>query len=251
MLIDTHAHIHFDQYVNDLGAVLERAGTAGVGKIVTVGIDESDSAKAVELAKAHPNVYASVGLHPHDAKKADTAMPIIEQLAASEKVVAIGECGLDYYRNLSPKPDQEKAFRLQVELAIKLGKPLIFHVRDAYEDFLRIVADYPQAKGIIHSFSAGQVIFEKLLKTGFMFGLNGIMTFTKDADQLAAAKMIPEDKLVLETDCPFLSPAPMRGKTNEPASLKLIAEFLANLRGLSYGQLCNQTTQNASALLGI
>lgn len=249
MLVDTHAHLHFDQYAQNLGDVLSRAKTAGVNKIVTVGIDALDSVKAVKLAAGYDGVFASVGLHPHEAKELNAVKTQLETAASRDKVVAIGECGLDYYRNISPKDQQEKALRFQVELALRLGKPLIFHVRDAYDAFIDVLTDYPEAKGIIHSFSAGQAACEKLLAANFLIGLNGIMTFTKDDDQLEAAKMIPPDRLVLETDCPFLSPAPLRGQTNEPASLIHIAEFLSGLRGESYDDLCRQTTQNASNLL--
>lgn len=252
MLVDTHAHLHFDQYSENLADVLDRAKAAGVDQIVTVGVDAIDSIKAVELAALHPNVFASVGLHPHEAKKFDDAVRSqLEDSSLSSKVVAIGECGLDYYRHHSTKAEQENALRFQVELALRLNKPLIFHVRDAYDDFIRILGDYPEASGIIHSFSAGTAACEKLLATNFLIGLNGIMTFTKDEDQLSAAKMIPLDRLVLETDCPFLSPAPKRGQTNEPSSTKLIAQFLAALRGEEFETLSSQTTANASKLLGI
>lgn len=249
MLVDTHAHIHFDQYQKTLGEVLERANAAGVTRLVTVGIDERDSRKAAELTDQHDHVYAAVGLHPHEAKRGRAALGSLEALATSPKVVAIGECGLDYYRNLSPKPEQESAFRFQIELALKLAKPLIFHVRDAFEDFFRIIADYTEVRGIVHSFSSDQSTCAKLVEKDFLIGLNGIMTFTKDQNQLEAAKMIPLKQLVLETDCPFLAPAPHRGKVNEPSYLPLVAEFLAELRGESLAELARQTTTNAIKLL--
>lgn len=251
MLVDTHAHIHFDQYGSDLEHVLKRAKDADVGRIITVGIDEADSLKAVELASKQTGVYASVGLHPHEAKRGSSALGQLEELACDPKVVAIGECGLDYYRNLSPKADQVSAFRFQIELALRLAKPVIFHVRDAFEDFFKIVADYPGLHGIVHSFSSDQRTCQKLLELGLLIGLNGIMTFTKDQNQLEAAKMIPLERLVLETDCPFLAPAPKRGQVNEPAHLSLIAGFLAELRDEPVAKLAAQTTTNAVDLLNL
>lgn len=251
MLIDTHAHLHFELYQDSLDEVMARALEAGVEKIVTVGIDERDSRLAVLLAGRYENVFASVGLHPHEAKNGEPALAKLADLAGSPNVVAIGECGLDYYRNLSEKSDQEKAFRYQVELALRLDKSLIFHVRDAFEDFFRIIGDYPEARGVVHSFSSDQATAEKLVEKGFYIGLNGIMTFTKDQAQLEAARSIPNEKLVLETDAPFLSPAPNRGKTNEPASIKEIAKFLADLRSVGIDELSAQTTANASSILGL
>ncbi len=249
MLIDSHAHLHFDQYRDQLDDVLERSKVAGVTKIVTVGVDDTDSQAAVELAGQHNSIYASVGLHPHEAKRGQAAIDRVKALAKQPKVVAIGECGLDYYRNLSPKDEQEMALRQQIELAGSLGLPIIFHVRDAFADFKRIVADYPEAKGIIHSFSDSPENAEWLVGRGFLIGLNGIMTFTKDEEQLRAAKTIPLENLVLETDCPFLSPAPKRGQVNEPANIEIIARFLASIRGESFEELARQTTANAEMLL--
>lgn len=250
-LVDTHAHLHFEQYKESLGEVLERSRECGVGKIVTVGIDDTDSQAAVDLAAKQAGVFASVGLHPHEAKKGRPALEQIKLLAFNPNAVAIGECGLDYYRNLSDKKDQEVAFRFQIELALELAKPIIFHVRDAFDDFVRIIGDYPNARGIIHSFSSDRKTAEVLVEKGFYIGLNGIMTFTKDPAQLEAAKSVPLDKLVLETDSPFLSPHPNRGKTNEPSSIKIIAEFLAELRSETSLELSTQTTANASSILGL
>ena len=246
-MIDTHAHIHFDQYKDQLDEVLNRTKEAGVGKIITVGVDEPDSQKAVDCARSYQNVFASVGIHPHEAK---AGIGRIAELIG-EKVVAIGECGLDYYRNLSPKDDQIKVFRAQIELALEHDLPLIFHVREAYEDFQEIIKDYPQARGVIHSFNADAKTAAPLVELGFYFGLNGIMTFTKDSAQLEAAKLIPLNQLLLETDCPFLSPVPHRGKVNEPANIPVIAKFLAELRGESMEELAKATTANANQLFSL
>ncbi len=243
-MIDSHAHIHFDQYQDQLNELLDRAKDANVNQIITVGVDEADSKKAVYCANSHQKVFASVGVHPHEAKY---GIGKISELI-SDKVVAIGECGLDYYRNLSPKDAQQTTFRKQIELALERDLPLIFHVREAYEDFLNIIKDYPKARGVVHSFNADEKTADALLGCGFYLGLNGIMTFTKDPAQLAAAKLIPLNQLLLETDCPFLTPAPRRGKVNEPANIPVIAKFLSQLRQESFDKLSEQTSFNTQKL---
>lgn len=251
MLVDTHAHLHFDDYAAQIDQVLEAAQKAGVNKILTVGVDEQDSAKAVGFAQEYENVWATVGLHPHDAKNGQPAMEVIAELAQSAKVVAIGECGLDYYRNLSDKDDQLTAFRFQIELALKLNKPLVFHVREAFDDFFKILDSYQGVRGVVHSFTSDRANMEKAVERGLYIALNGIMTFTKDDLQLEAAKAVPLEKLLLETDCPFLAPMPLRGKVNEPANLKLTAQFLASLRGEEIEELSAATTANAEKLFSI
>jgi TatD DNase family protein len=247
-LVDTHAHIHFPNYGIDLETVFKDADAADVAQIVCVGTTAEDSQIAVNFSKDKANCVATVGLHPHDAKTGKAALEELSKLVTEPKVVAVGECGLDFYYNHSPKPEQETALRYQIELALKHDKPLIFHVRDAFEDFFRITGDYPNARGVVHSFSSTVKDLEPVLERGFYVGLNGIMTFTKDAAQLEAARKVPIDKLLLETDCPFLTPAPKRGTINEPANAKIIAQFLAELRGESFDTLAEMTTNNAKEL---
>ncbi|MDP4038520.1 MAG: TatD family hydrolase [bacterium] len=267
MLIDSHAHTHFSDYKDDIDEVLANAKEKGVNKIITVGTNAQDSVRAINFIKNLEfdkiEVFCSIGLHPHDAKKGENELIKISNLINQgqafnlgprpglDKIVAIGECGLDYYRNLSSKEDQERAFRYQIELALEHNLPIIFHVRDAWRDFFRIITDYKEITGVIHSFSATPKEVEKTLEYDLYFGLNGIMTFTKDKNQLEAAKLIPNEKLLLETDCPFLSPAPNRGKRNEPANVRIIAEFLADLRNQSFDELANRTSQNANKLFNI
>ncbi|HSX47929.1 MAG TPA: TatD family hydrolase [Candidatus Nanoarchaeia archaeon] len=247
MLVDTHAHIHFDDFSDD---VLSAAKAAGVEKIVTIGVDAADSAKAVEFAQAHDNVYATVGLHPHDAKHGnEAAQAQLSKLAGESKVVAIGECGLDFYRNLSDKHSQEKTFRYQIELAQKNNLPMVWHVRDAFDEFFKIVDEYSGLRGIVHCFTSNRANMEKAIERGFMVALNGIMTFTRDESQLNAAKNLPLSNLVLETDCPFLTPVPLRGKPNQPAYIKFTAEFLAKLRAESFEELAEASSSNAVRLL--
>ncbi len=248
MFIETHAHLHFAAYRGDVDGILHRASEAEVRRFITVGVDTSDSRAAVQLAWQRENVYASVGIHPHAAAEAEQGMAYLRDLAGERKVVAIGECGLDYFKSTSSKPEQERALRLQIELALERKLPLIFHVRDAFEDFWRIVDSYPPTRGVIHCFSAGRSEMDQALSRGYSIALNGIMTFTKDEEQLAAAKAIPLEHLVLETDSPYLAPKPYRGKRNEPSYIPAIADFLAELRGETVARLAKQTTHNASQL---
>lgn len=251
MLVDTHAHIHFPDYPISSAEVFAHAEKADVTKILCVGTTDKDSRLAVEFVKDKDNCAATVGLHPHDAKKGKPALDKLAELAAANTAVAIGECGLDFYYQHSPKKEQEAALRFQIELAQQHKLPLIFHVRDAFQDFFRIVDEYKGVVGVVHSFSSTVADLEPVLERGFCVGLNGIMTFTKDAAQLEAAKKVPLDKLLLETDCPFLTPVPKRGTINEPANVRLIAEFLANLRGEDFKTLANTTSQNAIKLFNL
>lgn len=248
-LIDTHCHIHASDYTLDPALVLQTASEHGVSGVVCIGTTAEDSQLAVSFAQAYPDrVWASIGLHPHDAKLGEDDFEVLTMLVSNPKVVAIGECGLDYFYNHSSKTDQERALRYQIELALSVNKPLMFHVRDAFEDFWRVFDDYSGIRGVIHSFTATQTELEAALARGLYIGINGIMTFTKDEAQLAAAKAIPLEKLVLETDSPFLTPTPKRGTVNEPANVELVADFLSRLRGESMTTLSEATTGNAQTL---
>ncbi len=251
MLVDTHAHIHFGEFRSELDDVLERAHEAGVDKLICVGVNETDSAQAVAVATAYENVWASVGLHPHDADHGYIALEEISELAQLEPVVAIGECGLDQYKSETSLDEQERALRYQIELAADRNLPMIFHVRNAFPDFWRILDDYQGVRGVVHSFTAGIPELEGSLERGLHIALNGIMTFTKDERQLEAAKRLPQDRLLLETDCPFLAPVPMRGRRNEPAYISYTAKFLADLRGESEVHIARSSTANAERLFGI
>jgi TatD DNase family protein len=251
MLIDTHTHIHFEDYRAELDAILQRAHDAGVEKVITVGTDEVNSGQAVGVARAIANVWATVGLHPHDADRGYEALEEIARLAEYDKVVAIGECGLDYFRSETTKEDQERALRFQIELGLDRDLAMVFHVRDAFPDFYRILDDYQGVRGVIHCFTAGVPEMQSAVDRGLYIALNGIMTFTKDETQLAAARQVPLDRLVLETDCPFLTPVPHRGKPNEPAYTALTAKFLAQLRDEPLEDLESTTTRNAEELFRI
>ncbi len=202
-LVDTHCHIHSADYQLNREEVLRRAAISGIQKMCCIGTSAEDSERAVEFARAHDNVcVAVVGLHPHDAKLGEDDFEVLAQLVYDPHVVAIGECGLDYYYSHSSKEDQERALRYQLDLALSVDKPVVFHVREAFEDFWKIYDSYTGIRGVIHSFTAGIAEVEAAIERGLYIGLNGIMTFTKDLSQLEAAKAIPLEKLVLETDAP-------------------------------------------------
>lgn len=251
MLIDTHSHIHFDEFRAEIEDVLARAHQAEVNKMLVVGVNDADSAQAVAVARAYDNLWATVGLHPHDADRGYEALEEIERLSEHQSVVAIGECGLDNYKSETSPEDQERALRFQIELALERNLPMVFHVREAFPQFWDILDDYTGVRGVVHSFTAGTRELEGSLLRGLHIALNGIMTFTKDDRQLEAARRVPLDRLILETDCPFLAPIPMRGKRNEPAYITHTAEFLAQLRGESLPEFELATTRNAEKLFNI
>ncbi len=210
-----------------------------------------DSRHAVEFASSHENVWAAIGLHPHEAGvyvNDSKALQEFRELAAKPKVVAIGETGLDYHYNHSPKEDQIALLRFQLDLAVEHKLPLIFHVRGAFEDFWPVFDTYKRLQGVIHSFSSGTKDLDSIIARGLYVGLNGIMTFTKQAEQLEAAKKVPLNRLVLETDAPFLTPSPFRGKICESKYVRTTGEFLASLRKESLETLAAATTANAKEL---
>lgn len=253
MLVDTHAHIHFDDFRDDLDKVLDNAAKADVQRILCVGVDEIDSGQALAVARAYQHVYATAGLHPHEADRGYEALEEIQRLVEldPDNIVGIGECGLDYYREGFDKDAQDRALRFQVDLALDHDLPLVFHVRDAFDDFFRLLDDYDEVRGVVHCFTAGVEEMQEAVKRGLYVALNGIMTFTKDKDQLEAAKQLPLEHLLLETDCPFLTPVPKRGQRNEPANVALTAQFLANLREESLEELSGATSRNAMSLFGL
>ena len=251
--IDTHCHIHEISYPLPSKDVLISASNSGVTKMICVGTSIQDSIQAIKFVKDKGQLWASIGVHPHSSVEFDQVSSVEEfsSLAKSNKVVAIGECGLDYFYNHTSKESQEKALRIQMELAIKHNLPMIFHVRDAFADFWKIYDSYPKIRGVIHSFSATKKELSEALSRGLFIGLNGIMTFSKNEDQLAAAKAVPSNRLILETDSPFLTPNPLRGRINEPKNVVLVADFLSQLRGQHLEQLAFDSTNNAESLFQI
>lgn len=253
--VDSHAHLHFDKLLPEAGRILSEASDDGVTKIITVGCSLADSRQAVGFAAQHENVWAAVGAHPHDGadfiKDLAGSIKELRRLATQPKVMAVGEIGLDYYHTHSSKTDQQKALRPQIELALELKLPIAFHVRDAWDDFWPVFDSYSSIHGVVHSFSAHQPQLDQILERGLYVGLNGIMTFTKDRLQLQAAKALPLEKMLLETDAPFLTPAPYRGKVCESRHTAVTAKFLAHLRGEDLEHLAEVTTRNATDLFSL
>ena len=263
MLIDTHAHIHFDEFSDVLESIFKTAKSNKVESIISVGTNEEDSINVLSFV-SNPsilsisediNLYATAGIHPHDASRGksafDSLSATINTHQQNKKIVAIGECGLDYNKNHSSKSDQFKMLEWQLELSDKLNLPVVFHVRDAWEDFFAILKDHPGTRGVIHSFTGYSDHVEQANKFDLYFGINGIMTFTKDSKQIEALKQIPSERLLLETDCPYLSPAPYRGKINQPGYVELIADFVASTLDSNLTNIAESTTQNAKELFSI
>lgn len=254
-LIDTHAHIHDPEFKFENPAqVIEDALDAGVSTILVVGTSVNDSFLAAEFALQHEGIYAIIGSHPHEAKKDLPELGRLEEILKNPKlkakVVGVGEIGLDYYYNNSPRHDQMKSLRFQLGLAEQYNLPVSFHVREAYGDFWPIYSNF-KAHGVLHSFTDSINNMQKALEAGLFFGLNGISTFTKDAEQLKMFNSIPLERIVLETDAPFLTPAPHRGKMNVSAYVKLIAEDISNKRGISLAEVAGATTNNACFLFNL
>ena len=254
-LFDTHAHLGLESfYDKDLEEVLARADGAGVKFIATVGIDLEESRKAVAIAAGHERVYAIVGVHPHEAKGVtDATLEEMARLARHEKVVAYGEIGLDFYRNRSPRRAQIAVFRDQIRLARKLGLPIVIHDRDAHEETLRILKEekVDEVGGIIHCFSGDVRMAWDCIAMGFLVSIPGTVTFKKAKQVHDVVREVPLDYLLVETDCPYLTPVPHRGKRNEPAYVRYTAEAVAELKGLSLGEVAAATTQNALRVFGL
>jgi TatD DNase family protein len=253
MLIDTHCHIHEASYPLDSLDVLKRAHQAGVEKLICVGTNEQSSREALDFANRHEGVFASIGVHPHDTKDGWTEVERIIRSgkSADDKLVAVGEIGLDYFYTHSPRHLQIEAFQAQIELALKYNLPVIFHVREAFDDFWPLFDNFTGIRGELHSFTDTQKNLEAGLQRGLYVGVNGISTFTKDETQKATFNTIPLERLLLETDAPFLTPTPLRGKVNEPAFVKNVAEYHARVRGLSFEEITTATSANANALFAL
>ena len=250
MFIDSHAHIQLDKFDADRGAVLQRAQEAGVHAILVIGFDLETSRGAIALAEKHDQIYATVGMHPHDAKDLDDeAVRIFRDLAAHPKVVALGEMGLDYYRDLSPRPVQKAVFERQLDLAEELDLPIVIHNREAYHDILPILqARRSRVRGVMHCFSGDVEIMRQSLALGFHIGIGGPVTYRKSGALQEVARKVPSDSLLVETDCPWLAPQFRRGKRNEPAYVRATAERIAELRGISLEEIGEVTTRNFEVL---
>ncbi|HVP36537.1 MAG TPA: TatD family hydrolase [Terriglobales bacterium] len=249
-MIDTHAHLDFPQFDEDREEVIEQAFSSGLEAIINIGVDLESSEKSIKLAEKYKNIYAAVGFHPHDASKLNPeAFKELEKLASHPKVVAIGEIGLDFYRNLSPENVQIKAFKEQIELAKKLELPIVVHIRNAYKKALEILKnDSSGLKGVLHCFSGDENEAKEALKLGFYLSFNGTLTY-KNSRSAELIKKIPLSSILAETDCPYLTPEPMRGKRNEPKLVRLVIEKVVQASGShSFKEIDEIFTQNAKKL---
>lgn len=249
MLIDTHCHIHEVDFPLAVNEVLQHAKDADVQQLLCVGTSEKSSRDAILFANSHDHIWASVGVHPHDTENGYTTIATL--VGTSDKIIAIGEIGLDYFYTHSAKEVQIKALEVQIQIALAHDLPIIFHVREAFDDFWPIFEKYPGIRGELHSFTDTKENLDKALSKGFYIGVNGISTFTKDQLQKDMFDSIPLNRLLLETDAPFLTPAPFRGKVNEPAFVRNIAEYHANRRGISIQEIASATTANAHKLFAL
>lgn len=253
-LIDTHAHLDNRPFAEDLDEIILRAKDNNVLNILTVGCDLASSARSIELAARYPEVYASVGIHPHDALQADDeGLRQLRTMVSAPKVVAIGETGLDYYRDRAPRDAQRLAFRRQIQLARETQLPLIVHDRDAHEDIVLILREEQACEvgGVIHCFSGDTAMAQACLDLGFYISFPGTITYPNNDALRMVVKSVPMERLLVETDCPYLAPQPFRGKRNEPAYVRMTAEKIADIKGLTLDDVARITTLNAHTLFGI
>ncbi len=251
MLIDSHCHLYMGSWSKNLGVVLARAKKSGVGKVICPGIDIDSSWQCLTIAKNHPNVYAAAGIHPHDAE--DAPADYIDQLRdilIQSKIIALGEIGLDYYRNISDADTQRKVFTKQLQLAKELDLPVIIHNRNADVDIIHLVRQVSPIKGVAHCFTSDSLTANNLLDIGFYISFAGNLTY-KNSKLPDIANEIPLERLLVETDAPFLSPIPYRGRENEPSRLKFIADKLAECREVSYETIEMTTRNNAIKLFNL
>jgi TatD DNase family protein len=251
--IDTHTHLDFAQYDEDRATVISQSLELLSG-LVAIGVDLPTSRAAVALADSHDHIRAAVGIHPHEADKVSADdLTALAEIAGQPNVVAIGECGLDYYRDLSTPANQDKLFAFQIDLALRLGLPLVIHQRDAYEEghetlHQRYIANAPKEPGVIHSFGGDIVMAKKFLEDGWTLGINATLTYPKNDSLREVVANTPLEKIVLETDCPFLPPQDLRGSRNEPKSVLVIAELVAELKNVPVDTVVEITNHNAKRI---
>ena len=254
MLIDTHAHLDDARFDGDRDAMIARAREAGVEHFVTIGCDLTTSRAAVELADRYPFIYATVGVHPHEARQiGDSWYDDLRRLAQHKKVVAYGEIGLDYHYNHSPPKLQRERFREQITLARELRLPIVVHTREAQDDTIAILKEENAADvgGVFHCFSGDARLAKNALDLGFLLSFSGVITFQNATMLRDIVKTVPMDRILVETDSPYLTPAPHRGKRNEPAHVRLVAEKIAAIQGMTADQIAELTSQNARRVFKI
>ena len=253
-IIDSHAHLGWDSFAEDRNEVIQRAFAEGVRPIVNAGVDLKGIPELLSLADEFQEIFVGIGLHPHEAKFwTDQSADEIRKAAKHQKVVAIGECGLDYFYNHSERETQLLVFSEQIKLAVELEKPLIIHTRDAWDDTFNLLREHGQGKvrGVFHCFTGGPEVIPTIKELDFYVSFSGIVTFPKAGDLQAAAPLVDSERLMVETDCPYLAPQGKRGKRNEPAFVWIVAEKLAQLRGVSKSEIAELTSRNARRLFSL
>ena len=252
MLFDTHAHLNDPAFDADRDTLIRGLPEKGIGLVMNVGCCLESSRDCVKMAETYPHIYASVGSHPDSANEVnEKVLDEYRMLCKHDKVKAIGEIGLDYYYEDIPRDIQQKAFRMQMELAKELNMPVIVHERDAHQDGLMIVKDFPAVTGVFHCYSGSAEMARQLVNMGWYIGFTGVLTFKNARKAVETASSIPLDRIVLETDCPFMAPEPFRGKRNDSGYLFRMAEKLAEIRGISVEEVEAITTENAKKLYRI
>lgn len=254
MLFDTHAHFNDTRFKHDRDEAINKAHDSGVSYILNVSYNIPSLEHSVSLSRRYSFIYAAVGIHPHYSKEMkDEVLSKVRSLAANKKVVAIGEIGLDYYRDLSPREVQKKWFIKQIDLAKDLKLPIIVHIRDANEDALNVLkAENAKAVGgIIHSFSGDVKMAKEVLDNNFYISVGGPVTYHNARNLIEVVKYVPDDRLLIETDCPYLTPEPLRGKRNDSSLVRLVAEKIAEIKGKSFEEIADITTNNAKRLCNI
>jgi len=254
ILFDTHAHYDDSKFDDDRDEVIMNAYRSGVGLIINAASDVETARFSINLAKTYDFIYAAVGVHPHEAESFDEkTAEIIEKLASEEKVVAIGEIGLDYYYDNSPRELQKKCFARQINIARDVKMPVIIHDRDAHEDTLNIIKreNAKEVGGVMHCFSGSVEMANELLKNNFYISVGGTLTFKNARRAVEVVKHIPLERLLIETDCPYLAPEPFRGRRNDSSYIKYVAQKVAEIKDISYESVVDQTMKNGCALFGI
>ena len=251
MLTDSHCHLFYDEIFQDIDNILIRSKNLGVNRFICVGTNINDSLLSLDISEKFENVYCSAGIHPHDSQDVDKDyIQQIELMMRSKRMIAIGEIGLDYFRNISSKKSQIKVFNELLQLADNINKPIIFHNREADQDIIDILSSYPNVIGVSHCFSSTLSTAKKLLDLGYYISFSGNLTF-KNSNLPSVAKYLPLDRLLVETDSPYLSPEPFRGKPNEPGRTRYVAEKLAEIHNISFESIAEQTTKNINKLFSI
>lgn len=252
MITDTHSHLFWQDFDGDREAVVARARDAGVERMIVVGTDLETSRRCFELADGAPGLYATAGIHPHDADGVpEEALVELRSLCERDDCVAVGETGLDNFKEYSPRVEQRRLFRWHLELARELDKPVIIHCRDAHADTVDLLREVPGVRGVMHCYSMGPEELPPYLEAGLHISFSGVVTYPRNDANRAAAAAVPEDRLLVETDCPFLAPQSRRGKRNEPALVVETLQRVAELRGVEPERLAERTSANAAALFGL